>query len=77
MPKSILLEKPKTAQFHCRIGEELNTRLKVLQQRLKKLGGGAVFPIDQIVEDALERAAKLAEAELDRREGHSGNGSPA
>jgi hypothetical protein len=68
MTKSVLLEKPKTAVIHCRIGQDLHGRLKAVQDRLKKLGGGAVFPVDQIVEEALERATKQAEAELDRRE---------
>jgi hypothetical protein len=68
MPKSVLLEKPKTAVIHCRIDHELHGRLKALQDRLKKLGGGAVFPVDQIVEEALDRATRQAEAELDRRD---------
>lgn len=67
MPKSILLEKPKTVVFHCRISQDLRDRLKALQEQLRKDGGGAVFPVDQIVEEALERATRLAEAELERR----------
>jgi hypothetical protein len=67
MPKSVFVEKPKTAVLHCRVSEELHARLKNVQDRLRKLGGGAVFPVDQIVEEALERAARQAESELDRR----------
>lgn len=77
MPKSILLEKPKTAVFHCRISQELRDRLKALQDQLKKNGGGAVFPIDQIVEDALERAARLAEGELSKRQAPAQPEGPA
>lgn len=77
MPKSVFLEKPKTAVLHCRISEELHLRVKGVQDRLRKLGGGAVFPVDQIVEDALDRAARQAENELDRRAAPSEPPPPA
>jgi hypothetical protein len=64
--KSILLAKTKTSIFHCRISEELHQRVQAVQARLKELGD-AVFPIDQIVEEALQRATRQAETELARR----------
>ncbi len=67
MPKSILVTKAKTAIIHCHISEELHDRIRDVQANLKALGNDAVFPLDQIVEDALQRATRLAEAELSRR----------
>jgi hypothetical protein len=67
MPKSILVAKAKTAAFHCQISQELHDRIRGVQAQLKTLGNDAVFPVDQIVEDALHRATRLAEAELSCR----------
>jgi hypothetical protein len=67
MPRSIFLDKPKTAAFHCRISEELHGRIRAVQARLKEHDNGAVFPLDQIVEEALQRATRAAEAELSKR----------
>lgn len=67
MPRSIFLDKPKTAAFHCRISEELHRRIRAVQVRLKEHDNGAVFPLDQIVEEALQRATRAAEAELSKR----------
>lgn len=67
MPKSIFLDKPKTAAFHCRISEELQARIRAVQARLKEHNSGAVFPLDQIVEEALQRATRAAEAELSKQ----------
>ena len=67
MPKSILVTKPKTAMMQVHISQELHDRIRGVQAKLKALGNDAVFPVDQIAEDALQRAAKLAEAELSRR----------
>lgn len=67
MPKSIFLDKPKTVVFHCRISDELQNRIRTVQARLKDNDRGAVFPVDQIVEEALQRATRLAEAELGKR----------
>lgn len=64
--KSVLLTKTKTRVFHCRIGEDLHRRIQGVQAQLKQLGD-AVFPVDQIVEEALQRAMRLAEAELAKR----------
>ena len=66
MRKSVLLAKAKTSVFHCRISEELHERIQGVQSRLRDRGD-AVFPIDQIVEEALLRATRLAEIELGRR----------
>jgi hypothetical protein len=66
MRKSVLLTKAKTSVFHCRIREELHERIQGVQRRLRERGD-AVFPVDQIVEEALQRATRLAEAELGRR----------
>lgn len=66
MRKSVLVLKAKTSVFHCRISEELHERIQGVQSRLKQLGD-AVFPVDQIVEEALQRATRLAEGELQKR----------
>jgi hypothetical protein len=66
MRKSVLLVKAKTSVFHCRISEELHERIQSVQSRLKQLGD-AVFPVDQIVEEALQRATRSAEGELQKR----------
>lgn len=67
MPKSIFLDKPRTAVFHSHISEELQDRIRAVQSRLKEHDSGAVFPVDQIVEEALQRATRLAETELNKR----------
>ena len=71
MPKSILVTKAKTAIIHSHISEELHERIRRVQAQLKAFGNDAVFPLDQIVEDALQRATRRAEAELSRRDAKS------
>jgi hypothetical protein len=72
MRKSIFLAKAKTSVFHCRINQELHERIQNVQTRLKERGD-AVFPIDQIIEETLQRATRLAEVELTKR----ANAAPA
>ncbi|MDB5987849.1 MAG: hypothetical protein JWR16_2902 [Nevskia sp.] len=67
MPKSILVAKAKTEKFTCRISQELHGRIQDVQAKLKILGNDAVFPLDQIVEETLQRATRLAETELSKR----------
>lgn len=64
MSRSIFTTRPKVAPISTRISQELFDRVQTIQARLKTLDGDAVFPIEQIVEDALQRAVKVAEAEL-------------
>lgn len=68
MAKSILVAKPKTEKLTFRVSQELYSRIQTVQSRLKALGNDAVFPLDEIVEEALQRATKLAEAELAMRD---------
>jgi len=77
MPKSILVAKAKTAVIHSHITQELHDRIRSVQDNLKTLGNDAVFPVDQIVEDALQRATRLAEAELSRRKDEHSPPAPA
>ena len=58
MTKPIFLDKPKTTAFHCRISNELHGRVRAVQAHLKQHSDGAVFPLDQIVEEALQRATR-------------------
>jgi hypothetical protein len=67
MPKSILVTKAKTEKIIGCISRELYDRIQAVQKRLKELVNDAVFPVDQIIEDALRRATRLAEAELSNR----------
>jgi len=67
MPKPILVTKAKTEKITARISLELYDRIQAVQDKLKSLGDDAVFPVDQIIEDALQRSTRLAEAELSRR----------
>ena len=67
MSRSIFTTRPKVAPISTRISQELFDRIQAIQTRLKTLDGDAVFPIEQIVEDALQKAVKLAEAELAKR----------
>ena len=67
MPKHILVTKAKTEKITARISRDLYERIQMVQDKLKALGNDAVFPIDQVIEDALQRATRLAEAELSRR----------
>ena len=67
MPKSILVTKAKTEKITGHISQELFGRIQAIQKKLKTLGNDAVFPVDQIIEDALQRATRLAEAELSNR----------
>ena len=67
MPKPILVTKAKTEKITARISRELYERIQMVQDKLKALGNDAVFPVDQLIEDALQRATRLAEAELSRR----------
>lgn len=67
MAKSILVAKPKTEKLVSHISQELYKRIQAVQSRLKALGNEAVSPLDEIVEDALQRTTKLAEAELAMR----------
>jgi hypothetical protein len=67
MTKPILIAKAKTEKITARISLELYERIQAVQHKLKALGNDAVFPVDQIVEDALQRATRLAEAELSNR----------
>jgi len=69
MPKPILVTKAKTEKITGRISLELYERIQAVQDKLKALGNDAVFPVDQIIEDALQRATRLAEAELSKRGG--------
>ena len=64
MAKSILVAKPKTEKLVSHISQQLYKRIQAVQSRLKALGNEAVSPLDEIVEDALQRTTKLAEAEL-------------
>ncbi len=68
MAKSILVAKPKTEKLVSHISQDLYKRIQAVQSRLKALGNEAVFPLDEIVEDALQRATKLAESELAMRD---------
>ena len=56
MPKPILVTKAKTEKITGRISLELYERIQAVQDKLKALGNDAVFPVDQIIEDALQRA---------------------
>lgn len=67
MSRSIFTTRPKVAPISTRISQELFDRIQAVQSQLKALDGDAIFPIEQIVEDALQKAAKLAEAELAAR----------
>ena len=69
MPKPILVTKAKTEKITGRISLDLYERIQAVQDKLKALGNDAVFPVDQIIEDALQRATRLAEAELTKRGG--------
>lgn len=71
MAKSILVAKPKTEKLTSHISQDLYKRIQAVQSRLKTLGNDAVFPLDEIVEDALQRAIKQAEAELAMRDPHA------
>ena len=73
MSKSILVTKAKTEKITGHISQELFGRIQAIQRKLKILGNDAVFPVDQIIEDALQRATRLAETELSNR---SSQGSP-
>jgi hypothetical protein len=64
MRKSILVTKAKTEKITGTISLELYERIQVVQKKLKSLGNDAVFPVDQIIEDSLLRATRLAETEL-------------
>ncbi len=68
MVKSILVAKPKTEKLTFHVSQDLYKRIQAVQSRLKALGNDAVFPLDEIVEDALQRATKQAEAELAMRD---------
>jgi hypothetical protein len=76
MPRSIFTTRPKVAPISTRISQELFDRVQAIQARLKALDGDAVFPIEQIVEDALQKAAKQAEAELATRAAANPGGTP-
>ncbi len=67
MPKPVLVTKATIAKITGRISQALYDRIQAVQDKLKSLGNDAVFPADQIIEDALQRATRLAEAELSRR----------
>jgi hypothetical protein len=75
MAKSILVAKPKTEKLSVSISQALYQRIQAVQSRLKALGNDTVFPLDEIVEDALQRAIKLAEAELAMRDLQAGDPS--
>lgn len=68
-PRSIFLDRPKTTTFTCHITDDLQGRIKSIQDTLKQDSGTSVFPLDQIVEDALQRAVQAAESELAHRNG--------
>jgi hypothetical protein len=68
MPKPILVPKAKTEKLTFRVSQELYNRIQTVQSKLKALGSDAVFPLDEIVEEALQRATKLAETELALRD---------
>ncbi|GAC1632167.1 MAG: hypothetical protein NVS9B10_26320 [Nevskia sp.] len=67
MSRSIFTTRPKVAPISTRISQELFDRVQAIQSQLKRLDSDAVFPIEQIVEDALQKAVKLADAELAKR----------
>ena len=69
MPKPLLVTKAKTEKITGRISLERFERIQAVQDKLRALGNDAVFPVDQIIEDALQRATRLAEAELSKRGG--------
>ena len=68
MAKPILDAKPKTEKLVSHICQQLYKRIQAVQSRLNALGNEAVFPLTEIVEDALQRATKLADAELAMRD---------
>ncbi|MDB5973687.1 MAG: hypothetical protein JWR07_447 [Nevskia sp.] len=70
--KSILVAKPKTEKLAAHISQELYKRIQAVQSRLKALSNDVVFPLDEIVEDALQRATQLAEVELAMRDLRAG-----